>query len=191
MNNGYPSSFINRHINRRLKKIKYRDKSIDNDLTRNKNFITIPYIKGLCEGIGRVLKRRNIDFAYTVHKRLNCLIKLGKDRLINDQHMGVVYKIECENCEACYIGQTKRHLETRVKEHRSDISKDDNCRSVVSKHRALKDHNFDWCNTKILHHENHRRKREIAEMVFIKKHSNSINMQKDMEDLPAAYVSIL
>ncbi|EZA46542.1 hypothetical protein X777_00052, partial [Ooceraea biroi] len=133
----------------------------------------------------------NIEFAYTIPKKLNCLIKLGKDTLTNGQQMGVVYKIECVNCEACYIGQTKRHLETRVKEHRSDISKRDNCLSVVSKHRVFNEHDFDWCNTKILHHENHRRKREIAEMVFIKRHSNAINLQKDTEDLPAVYDTVL
>ena len=29
----------------------------------------------------------------------------------------VVYKISCPGCEACYVGQTSRHLVTRIKEH--------------------------------------------------------------------------
>ena len=32
---------------------------------------------------------------------------------------GVVYKIECPRCQACYVGQTGRHLITRFKEHQS------------------------------------------------------------------------
>ena len=31
----------------------------------------------------------------------------------------VVYKINCPSCDACYVGQTSRHLTTRVKEHQS------------------------------------------------------------------------
>ena len=30
---------------------------------------------------------------------------------------GVVYRINCPRCSACYVGQTSRHLQTRFKEH--------------------------------------------------------------------------
>ena len=30
---------------------------------------------------------------------------------------GVVYKLTCPSCAACYVGETTRHLQTRVKEH--------------------------------------------------------------------------
>ena len=30
---------------------------------------------------------------------------------------GVVYKITCPRCAACYVGQTSRHLQTRFREH--------------------------------------------------------------------------
>ena len=29
----------------------------------------------------------------------------------------VVYKFTCAGCQSCYIGETKRHLPTRIKEH--------------------------------------------------------------------------
>ncbi|EZA55746.1 hypothetical protein X777_04141, partial [Ooceraea biroi] len=78
-----------------------------------------------------------------------------------------------------------------IKEHRSDILKRDSCLSVVSKHRVNIDHEFDWDNVKVLHHESHLRKREIAEMCFIKRHSNAINIQRDTDNLPGVYDSIL
>ena len=30
---------------------------------------------------------------------------------------GVVYKLTCPRCNACYVGETSRHLQTRFKEH--------------------------------------------------------------------------
>ena len=30
---------------------------------------------------------------------------------------GVVYKFKCAGCNACYVGQTTRHFDTRVHEH--------------------------------------------------------------------------
>jgi len=35
----------------------------------------------------------------------------------------VVYKIECKDCETSYVGQTKRRLTTRIREHRNNINK--------------------------------------------------------------------
>ena len=32
---------------------------------------------------------------------------------------GVVYTLKCPRCNVCYVGATTRHLQTRVKEHRS------------------------------------------------------------------------
>ena len=46
----------------------------------------------------------------------------------------VVYQIRCPSCDACYVGQTCRHLITRIKEHASS--------SPVGSH-------FDQCNVKL------------------------------------------
>ncbi|EZA54945.1 hypothetical protein X777_05469, partial [Ooceraea biroi] len=58
-----------------------------------------------------------------VTKKLDYFIKCGKDALKPCQRTDVVYKINCANCEACYIGQTKRHVCTRVREHMNDVRK--------------------------------------------------------------------
>ncbi|XP_011342708.1 uncharacterized protein LOC105282454 [Ooceraea biroi] len=115
---------------------------------------------------------------------LDRFIRLGKDILSNYLKTNVVYRIDCEDCEVCYVGQTKRHLSVRVNEHKLNIKKRDDDLSVGSRHRIINDHNFDWSNVKILHQETHVRKREIAEMIFIRKQNNSINLQKDTECLP-------
>ena len=42
---------------------------------------------------------------------------MGKDCLPNGLISFVVYKSVCAGCQSCYIGETKRHLPTRINEH--------------------------------------------------------------------------
>ncbi|EZA46430.1 hypothetical protein X777_00167 [Ooceraea biroi] len=151
----------------------------------------MPFYKGFSGHIKRIFKQCNIECVFSVANKLNCLIRLGKDRLTNGLNMCSVYKINCLICNACYIGQTKRHVQKRIKEHKSDISKHEGCRSVVSDHRLNNDHDFDWQNIEILHHESHLRKRLVAEMYFIKRHPEAINIQKDTDGFPVLYEPIL
>jgi len=54
-------------------------------------------------------------------EKIDSLIKRGKDNLDIRQNTGVIYRIDCKDCDQVYIGQTKRHLETRVKKHINNI----------------------------------------------------------------------
>ena len=50
---------------------------------------------------------------FTLEKLINYK---SKDKAVNSNKAGI-YKIMCEDCEGCYIGQTCQYLETRNKEH--------------------------------------------------------------------------
>ena len=50
------------------------------------------------------------------------VVKRGKEKLDKINQHNVVYKIECDNCDSCYIGETKRAVSIRIKEHRQNIN---------------------------------------------------------------------
>jgi len=195
-NNGYPSKIATDVINKRYKVL------IKNSLTHNEkenrvsvsdgmtSTLTLPYICKLSDDIRRILKNM-VEVRYTIPKKLDTIIRRGKDRLIAGRVTEVVYKIDCKNCEKVYIGQTKRHLSTRINEHKNNIKNTAGNFSVVSQHRIEFDHDFDWCKLNILHKELNRRKREIAEMFYIKKFDNNINLQRDTENLNCVYDNII
>jgi len=106
-------------------------------------------------------------------------------------HQGVVYKISCHDCEASYIGQTKRQLRTRIKEHDSDFRKKNGSPSVISEHRRNFNHDFEWDNIKIIDNERSYQKRLVSEMVHIKKQLHGLNKQSDTDLLPKSYLPIL
>jgi len=189
-NNGYPKHIINKRINDRCKNIAFnKEKSMSKE--DNKGYtLMVPFVDKASHDLKRILKNL-IDVRFTIPKKLNCLIKKGKDQLNKAQVTEVVYKLNCKNCDKVYIGQTKRHLGTRVKEHLNNIKSTSNNYSVVSNHRLLFNHDFQWDKPNILHKERNRNKREIAEMFLIKKHDNNINLQKDTENLNSIYNKLL
>ncbi|XP_050458275.1 uncharacterized protein LOC126855029 [Cataglyphis hispanica] len=194
LNNCFPTHVINRYICKRLNFLKHRSNSIlDNGEsgTDKPSYIALPFVEGLSGDVGRLLKNMGFTVVYNIPKKLNSLIKRGKDGLPISNRTEVVYKINCKNCSASYIGQTKRHLSTRVKEHCNNIKMHASNLSVISKHKLEFDHDFDWSAPDILHNEKHVRKREIAEMFFIKKFDNTINSQKDTENLNNIYDKLI
>jgi len=157
----------------------------------NKNYtLTVPYVSNVSNDIKRIV-RNFVDVRFTIPKKLDNVIKRGKDKLNNQQITEVVYKINCNDCDKVYIGQTKRHLETRIKEHRNNIKNQSGNFSVVTDHRLSFNHNFDCDNPNILHKEKNRKNRDITEMFFIKKFNNTINLQKDTENLNPIYDKII
>lgn len=106
--------------------------------------------------------------AYTSQNKLNKFIRVQKDQLPTGSQSGVVYKITCKNCEASYVGQTRRFLNTRVLEHKNHITRNTTQHSVITDHRISESHDFDWDNVEILDKENVLNKR-LSEMIFIRK----------------------
>ena len=62
------------------------------------------------------------------HCMLSSVFRKPKDRILESEKSGVVYKIPCRDCDAVYIGETGRSLKTRKREHfdaveRMDVKK--------------------------------------------------------------------
>jgi len=177
--NGYPKHVIDEQINNRCKNIAFNKASLTKNSIDDKSYTLLSHSWARLV-LKRILKNL-IDVRFTVPKKLNMLIKKGKNQLENSQLTEIVYKLNCNNCDRVYTGQAKRHLGIRVKEHINNIKITSGNYSVVSNHRLLFNHNFQWDKPNILHKETNRKKREIAEMFLIKKYDNNINLQKDTE----------
>ena len=101
----------------------------DNIFSKNNyncNFVTrntypteiIPYIKGTSEIIARILKPYNICVAHRPIPTLQKVLTNVKDKDQPKDRRGAVYKIKCCDCQATYIGETGRNLNTTLTEDR-------------------------------------------------------------------------
>jgi hypothetical protein len=138
-----------------------------------------------------MVKKLNLSIAFTIPKTLKNYIRSGKHALDPFLCQNVVYQINSIDCEASYVGQTKRRLKTRVQKHCNDIKTSGGSPSVISNHRIEKNHNFDWKRVKILDSKSSYYKRSISEMVHVEKQKMSLNKQSDTERFFDSYIPTL
>ena len=79
--------------------------------------VVLPYVRGVSEELARIYKKRQITSAMKPHSTLRTLLVHPKDK--TDPKEGV----DCAGCPKKYVGETKRKLKVRVKEHRTEAEK--------------------------------------------------------------------
>ncbi|XP_018569462.1 uncharacterized protein LOC108909566 [Anoplophora glabripennis] len=86
------------------------------------------------------MEKRNINTVFSTVKKVGAAFSKTCN---NDQLQGSgVYSIPC-SCEKVYIGQTGRHINTRLKEHKSHLKNNNWKKSAVAEHRADAGHTVD------------------------------------------------
>jgi len=194
IDNGYPLNLIFSVIKRKLYcrfqtcELQKRNVLENSQVTNLQPYFTIPYVSCIANKFIQFLK--NISFcklSFSCLNKLNKFIKVHKDMLSTTTRSNVVYKIECSNCDASYVGQTKRLLKDRICEHRNHIKRNSSQISVITNHRKNFNHDFDWNNVRVLDEETNYKKRLISEMIHIKKQKCGLNSQNDTELLDLVY----
>eukprot|EP00794_Sanderia_malayensis_P010390 gene10390-11471_t len=125
-NNQYPSSFYDPIIEKTLNKIvENRTEKENMDNTEGKEeekMLCLQYRGKESEKLERALRKLNAPckVVFTL-KELRSLLPSLKPEIEKSHKSGVVYKITCPRCNACYVGQTSRHLQCRIKEHERNV----------------------------------------------------------------------
>ena len=89
-----------------------------------------------------------------------------KDRDPALKTSGVVYKIFC-SCGQKYIGETKRALETQLKEHQAATGRGGTEKSAIAEHAWSRHHQALCGETKILDHASHHTTLLIKDAIHI------------------------
>ena len=120
----YPSYLIDKEIKTFLEN-KFTTKENTNIDHNNKSvsYYKLPYIgsysnstkKKIDESFKTFCKNTNFKIVFSPSK-LQDLFS-SKDSLPVALKYFVVHKFTCAGCQSCYIGETKRYLPTRIKEH--------------------------------------------------------------------------
>ena len=142
LNNNYPKTLIEAHID----EIKGRDfapafdraaheKEIQENPDRNFT-LSLPFTSMRCEKIQSNIKKiiksfapsYSLNFAWSSERLSRFYNPLLKSKQDPFEKPGVVYQKTC-NCGVSYIGETKRRLSSRIKEHGRP-----SCKTAISEH---------------------------------------------------------
>ena len=106
------------------------------DTTVPKKMICVQYRGKVTEDYARALHRCNAPCTVVMTlRKLKTTMPSLKPKVEKHLQSGTVYQINCSGCKTCYVGQTNRHILTRLQEHRKPSS-------IVRKH-------FNTCGTEL------------------------------------------
>ena len=186
-NSGYPKKLVDKTIKRTLCKEHEKRK-----ITKNQQSSTIDGGNKTDDN-----NRINIVLSYLGHESfifsrqlmrtfrkhpLNSRIIFKKDRTIGDnfrekikgnntKKIGVIYKIECSNCDNFYIGQTCKNVNERMKQHQENLKKKNLLMNKIVEHMKTHQHQQKFDKPTILEYEKNKRRREIKETLLTRRNS--------------------
>jgi len=127
--NGYSKWDVTRNL-RWARKITKKGYQKNNKKDTRK--AVIPYHPVIGYQISRALSKAGIDVAFRPPRKIRTFLPNVKDKVPDAKKPGV-YSIPCE-CELEYVGETKRSIETRIKDHKKHIEKEQWDKSAVAAH---------------------------------------------------------
>ena len=110
--------------------------------------VVIPYLKSVSKNLRGVFNQCGVPLFFKPSNTLRQLLVRAKDKIQKEKMVGPVYRIQCDTCEASYVGETETSLKARFSEHgRSSATT-----SEVSRHINFDrpGHMIDLENTKLL-----------------------------------------
>ena len=97
----------------------------------------------------RILSDINVQVHMKPFRTLR-ILSHTKDHIPDDDKSSIVYKVNCHDCDASYVGEMGRALKTCVSKHHRAMEKRDFSASALVQHAWEHDHHIDWTSTCVL-----------------------------------------
>ena len=152
--------------------------------TKTKGNLCVPYVGSVTDAVARVIRKHGIQVHIKPFNTLRNKLVHPKDKISKEENSGVVYHIQCDDCNATYVGETERRLQKRVTEHHRSSS-------PVGQHLAERKYSFSDDNVKILHKESNWFRRGVAESIHITEEEPELNRDRGRHTLPAIYRELI
>ncbi|XP_064477770.1 uncharacterized protein LOC135391440 [Ornithodoros turicata] len=184
---GYPKQFI---VN--TKKRMQEEKRPLNKRDFNQITVCIPYVKGVSESVRRALLPLDIKTTFKPFIKLRSMLSKPKYPVPSASQSGVVYRVQCQDCDAVYTGETGRKCCTRLKENKRDVDYATHAtrsKTELVDHCWRTGHTFDFANAETLAREQRCWPKKLPESWHIRGNPLACNVNRG--PLPEIYVDLL
>jgi len=158
-------------------------------------YASLTYVPELSESISKTFQHfvPEVKMAMRPQHKNSSLFANLKSKIPQYEKSGVVYKINCADCNAVYIGETIQKFGTRKYQHKCDCNKQiTKNSSALAMHATANKHNFDFEGAKILKTERNKLKLQIHEVNQIIIHEDTAcNKKTDKKDFTNTYVNLI
>lgn len=151
-------------------KIKLNNKISSPEAEKDKSWTKFTYIGYKSNKIEKILKKQNIKVAYTTNN--NLANKLQNHQSYDEHNRNGIYKIQCEECKLNYVGQTKKPIKERYREHLKAYKNPNIYKSNLATHAINTGHEFpNLQNLKLIKQVDKGKKMDILENLYIYKYN--------------------
>lgn len=105
-------------------------------------YVKLPNFPAYTKGLNKIMSKFDLKIVTSSNNSLSNYLGNPKDPVDMHEKSGI-YKISCKDCNQVYVGQTKRNLKTRYKEHLADIKYKRFDKSSVALHMLENNHKVD------------------------------------------------
>ena len=140
------------------------------------------------------MKKHRIETPVKPHTTIRSLVVHPKDKIVDNQKCGIVYRVPCLNCPQKYTGESGRKLCTRIEEHHKEaqkvntktktrstsLSEDTTTfKSAISEHTREANHLMNWDEISIIDRESNKKRRWIKEAIHVRSLKPGESMNRD------------
>lgn len=170
--NGYEKSFVDKIFTRHLQTRRTRQRTTLQSTGARPKIISLPFYPKVTTPLSNTLRKYKIHTITRNNKTLRTELCYYKDKLDPLTTSGI-YEVSCENCDEKYIGQTRRPIRERFKEHHSATEHQQPWKSSVAEHMTENGHKIDTIRRMKMVTEEH--KLDSWESLFMTKRSPAMN----------------
>ena len=154
--NGYPAKFMERAA--------APSSNPHSGEPEHTGLAVVPYVKGVSDQVKRALQQSGVKTVFKPMRTLASIFKKPKDRPSEDRITGIVYKVNCKNCEFTYVGESKRCWASRSMAH--DSVRAASRESLIRHHAHTTSHIHPRYARILEHNENNHRRRLFLVSTF-------------------------
>ena len=143
------------------------DKPDDNrEAEHRTDTLCVPYVRGASDRLRRQLAQEGVNVIFKRGQTLGkYLMNGGPPR--NTRRKNVVYKIPCETCNFCYIGETSQWFDERENQHKRSIRNCDTNNGIYMHMLKHPDHVIAWDKVAFLDHDRNFYARRMKESLYV------------------------